>query len=60
MNVSTDLAVTQSFTLTIGHIAKLSEMALKLDMNKSEIVRQAIDKYFEWHADELRDMTITR
>lgn len=47
-----NLAYTRTYRFGMEHIAKLSFLADVLKKDQSEIVRDAIDEYFERHADE--------
>lgn len=46
-----NLAYTRTYRFGMEHIAKLSFLAGVLNKDQSEIVRDAIDEYFERHSD---------
>jgi len=43
----TDVAVTRNYSLTMLHISKVSDMAQRLGIPQGEVVRNAIDLYYE-------------
>lgn len=45
-----NLAYTRTYRFGMEHIAKLSFLAETLRKDQSEIVREAIDEYFEKHS----------
>lgn len=47
-----NLAYTRTYRFGMDQIAKLSHLANLLRMDQSAIVRDAIDEYFERHADD--------
>jgi predicted transcriptional regulator len=52
-----NLAYTRTYRFGMDHIAKLSFLAGALKKDQSEIVREAIDEYYERHADVDSDPT---
>lgn len=46
-NYSGIISTNQTFTLQLEQVGKLADLALRTGMNKSEIVRLAIDEYYK-------------
>lgn len=42
-----DIAVTKTYSLTMGHIAKVADMAQRTGKSQGEIVRDAIDLLYK-------------
>ena len=48
-----NLAYTRTYRLSTDHVHKLRELSAKLRKDNSEIVREAIDEYYQRHQEEL-------
>ena len=44
-----NLVYSRTFRFALDHIAKLSDLSQRLRKDQSEIVREAIDEYFDRH-----------
>ena len=47
-----DTPINKTYSLRMIQIAKLSDLSNRLRKNQSDIVREAIDEYYENHKDE--------
>lgn len=47
INQDKPIAVIKTYSFTMEHIAKVSDMAQRLNMPASEVLRNAIDAYYE-------------
>lgn len=45
--IETGLAVTKTYSLTLAHIAMVSDMAKRLGISQGEVVRQAIEQFYK-------------
>lgn len=41
--------VNRTYSVTVGHMQKIALLAIKLSKNQSEVVREAVNEYFEKH-----------
>jgi len=48
----TGVAVTRNYSLTMTHIAKVSDLAQRLGVSQGEIVRRAIDLLYQAEEDK--------
>lgn len=47
-----DTPINKTYSLRMMQIAKLSDLSTRLRKSQSDIVREAIDEYYESHKDE--------
>ena len=46
-----EMPINRLFSMRMPQIAKLSDLSQRLDKDQSEIVREALDEYYERHAE---------
>jgi hypothetical protein len=51
-NQMTGIAVSRSYSLTMTHIVKISELARRLGISQGEVVRRAIDMLYQAEAEK--------
>ena len=47
-----EMPVNRTFSIRLGTIARLTELSEKLGMDKSQVVREAVDEYYQRHVEQ--------
>jgi predicted urease superfamily metal-dependent hydrolase len=49
---SSEMVVSHTLALSLGHIAKLRDLAIRTGKNRSELAREALDDLYAKYADD--------
>lgn len=60
MTEQPEMSVTKTYSLTMVHIAKVADMAQRLNISQGEVMRRAIDAYFAETADMPKPSTVSQ